>query len=164
MKSCFEVIADAVEMFRHSDEYAYFYGAKGQVLTDSMMEALVKCEPGYFKKYSESDLKKIFDFSRGKIGLDCSGFITAATGIRNYSTGFINSARNVTTPAAGTWGNILYTTFGGSGRHIGLDIGAGRFLHMGREGYSIEFGLIKNFAWEKSGQINGIDYFMAANT
>ena len=46
----YEVIKKALNMFYHRDEYAYFYGAKGQVLTDEVMNTLISLEPEYFFK------------------------------------------------------------------------------------------------------------------
>ena len=163
MISCYQIMTNAVNMFHNRDAYIYFYGAKGQVLTDEIMLALIAAEPSYYSKFSEEDIRYFMDMSRGKIGIDCSGYINLCTGLVNYSTGYINSSRNQTEPTAGTWGNCLYTTFGGTGRHIGLDIGGGRFLHIGSMGNSIELGIISEFPWERSGQIDGVDYFLTSN-
>ena len=152
------VIQNALKMFYERHKYAYFYGAKGQKLTDATMDALIAAEKNYFSRYSTAEIAQIKNFSRGKIGYDCSGFLSAITGQSNYSTGFYNESLNKTTPASGTEGNLLYTTFNGTGRHIGLDIGYGYFLHMRKEGSSVELGKISDYAWEKSGQIRGVNY------
>ena len=127
------------------------------------MQNLILTEPDYFKKYTPEQLEEFKEKSLYKTGIDCSGFINLVTGQYNYSTGYITEAVNVTTPDKGTWGNILYTTFGGTGRHIGLDIGAGRFLHIGSMGKTIELGLIKEFPWEKSGQLRNVDYTLTSD-
>lgn len=158
-----DVIGNAIDIWDNKDEYAYFYGAKGQRLTEKLMQELVYCEKEYFKKYSEKDMEMIFLYSEGKIGLDCSGFIQTITDIHNYSTGFYNESLNKTDPVSGTWGNILYTTHGGKGRHIGLDIGEGRFLHFATEGHTCEMGFIKLYDWEGSGQIKGVSYSLTGN-
>ena len=98
----YEVIKKALFMFYHRDEYAYFYGAKGQVLTDDGAEK--------------------------------------------------------TTPLLGTEGNGLYTSFGGEGRHVGIDIGYGFFLHMPKEGHTIELGRIAEYDWEHSFHFANINY------
>lgn len=154
----YQVIQNAMKMLYEKHKYAYFYGAKGQKLTDEAMNALIACEKDYFSKYSTSELAQIKQYSRGKIGYDCSGFISAITGQSNYSTGFYNESVNKTSPTLGTEGNLLYTTFNGTGRHIGLDIGYGYFLHMRKEGSTVEFGKVSDYAWEKSGQIRSVDY------
>lgn len=163
MRSCYDVMAEAVRLYQDRERYIYFYGAKCYYLDDATMDNLIAAEPGYFSRYTPEEIGIFKDLSRGKYGLDCSGFVNLCTGQYNYSTGYISEALNVTTPDKGTWGNILYTTFGHTGRHIGIDIGAGRFLHIGTMGETIEFGLIKDFAWELSGQVKGIDYYLTSD-
>ena len=153
-----DVIGNAIQIYEERQNFAYFYGAKGQVLTQALMESLVNCEKNYFAKYSEKEMQAIYEYSRGKIGLDCSGFIQDITHIKNYSTGFYEDSLNKTDPISGTWGNILYTTHGGKGRHIGLDVGEGRFLHFPTELHTCEQGIIRLYDWEASGQIKGISY------
>lgn len=159
----YQVIQNALDILRNKDRYCYFYGAKGQVMTDAMMDALIAHSPDYFSRYSPTKLYEIKNYSRGKIGLDCSGFINACTGQENYSTGYYTDTLNKTTPKLGTEGNVLYTTHGGKGRHIGLDIGYGYCLSFEREGESCYLGMIKLMDWEDSGQLKGIDYTGAKN-
>lgn len=54
-KSWFQVVKDAIQMYKDRDKYAYFYGAKGQVLTQKVMENLWNAEPEHFKKFSKSE-------------------------------------------------------------------------------------------------------------
>ena len=163
MYTCFDIIANAVRAWENRAKYIYFYGAKGYRLDHVTMQNLILTEPDYFKKYTPEQLEEFKEKSLYKTRIDCSGFINLVTGQYNYSTGYITEAVNVTTPDKGTWGNILYTTFGGTGRHIGLDIGAGRFLHIGSMGKTIELGLIKEFPWEKSGQLRNVDYTLTSD-
>lgn len=166
-------IKNGLNAYRHRDEYAYFYGAKGQRLDDATMQALWNAEPGYFAKYSAEQKAQIFRNSRGKIGIDCSAFTGwICTGDRQYSTGQINNCKLITTPALGVAGSLLYTTFGGRGRHIGLDIGYGYCLDAGYEStdaivksnnHSIRLTRIVETAWEKSGQSKLLDYTGASN-
>ena len=158
-----DVIGNAIQIYQDKGNFAYFYGAKGQVLTQAVMDALVNCEKAYFTKYSPKELEAIYEYSRGKVGLDCSGFISEITHIQNWSTGFWQDSLNKTTPVLGTWGNVLYTTHGGKGRHVGVDIGEGRFLHFPTELHSCEQGFIRAYDWEGSGQIKGISYLLAGN-
>lgn len=55
----YEVIKKALFMFYHRDEYAYFYGAKGQVLTDDVMNTLISLEPAYFQNTQHRSLQHI---------------------------------------------------------------------------------------------------------
>ena len=161
--NCFDIISRAADLFSSADDFAYMYGAKGQVLTDATIRALMAAEPVYYSRYSDEQLREIYDFSIGRIGIDCSGFINLLTGTTNWSTGYWLESLNKTDPGSGTWGNILYTTFGGTGRHIGIDIGQGRFLHAPKEMHSIEMGMIADYPWESSGQIKGVSYFLTGN-
>lgn len=158
-----DVVSNAIEIFLKRENYAYFYAAKGQILTPKLMEDLIACEPAYWLKYSPEEIEKIKAWSLYKVGVDCSGFVNLCCKQTNWSTGYWHDCANKTTPAAGTWGNLLYTTHGGKGRHVGIDIGAGRFLHAPTEMHSIELGVIKNYAWEGSGQIKGVNYALASN-
>ena len=161
--NCFDVVSRAVDLFVRRNQFAYFYGAKGQVLTPALIESLMLSESAYFSQYSQKELEDIYHYSLGKIGIDCSAYINLLTGQVNWSTGYWTESLNKTDPVSGTWGNILYTTFGGTGRHIGIDIGEGKFLHAPKEMRSIEIGLIREYPWEGSGQIKGVSYFLAGN-
>lgn len=166
-------IKKALDMMTHRDQYAYFYGAKGQKLTKSTMEALWQAEPGYFAKYTAAEKKQIFKNSEGKIGIDCSAFTGMCTGDMQYSTGQINNCSYTTRDmVAGVAGSILYTTHGGTGRHIGIDIGYGYCLDAGRESTdacvsehmdSVRLTHIRERDWEVSGRSNLVDYTGANN-
>lgn len=138
MKTWEQVIKDGLYYLVHSDRYAYFYGAKGQRLTDAEMNYLWSAEPDYFKKYDEAAKKKIFDYSRGKIGFDCSGFIGIITGCRTWSgaiwTRCTDKSENL---FSGPAGSILWKP-----GHVALDIGYGYFIHFPSEMHSCEMGRI----------------------
>ena len=154
----YEVIKKALRMLYESGKYAYFYGAKGQVLTDETMNALISADHTYFAKYTTQQLEEIKAYSRGKIGYDCSGFVSAIVGVENYSTGHYHAGAEKTTPLLGTEGNGLYTTFGGKGRHVGIDIGYGFFLHMPSEMHTVTLGRIADYNWEHSFHFANTDY------
>ena len=130
-----EIIKRAMYAYTHQNEFAYFYGAKGQILTDDVMNALIACEPNYFKKYSAAEIEEIKRNSRGKRGLDCSGFIgNYCLGVEGYSAFLISQTRNQTTDLyKDVAGSLLYTTRGGTSRHIGLDCGFGFCIDMATE-------------------------------
>lgn len=150
-----EYISNARYLYVIKDRYAYLYGGKGQTCTREVFDALVRAEPTYFAKYSKDQLESIFKYCEGKKVVDCSGFINLITGDYNYSTGYINECKGLTTPAKGADGNLLYTTFKGTGRHIGLDIGHGFFIHCPREMCTFEIGVIDEYPWETSGTYKG---------
>lgn len=158
MKTYYKVIQKALNVMYHRSEYAYFYGAKGQKLTDEVMDALINAEPVYFSQYSPQELNAIKAFSRNKVGLDCSGFITYISDEVGYSVSLYENCKVKTTPFLGVEGSLLFTTKGGVGRHVGIDIGYGYFLHFPKEGRTCELGKISDYGWEKSGQLEHIDY------
>lgn len=146
-------IAKARELYKNRDKYAYLYGAKGQYCTSEVFEQLWAAELNYFKKYTAQQKAEIKAFCVGKIVIDCSGFINLVTGRFMYSTAYMGSCKNVTTPDKTKDGDLLYTTFGGKGRHIALDIGHGFFMHVGKEYETISIGVIEGFGWEKGGTL-----------
>lgn len=158
------VVETAKKIYAEKDKYAYWYGAKGQVLTDAVMDALIAAEPNYFKRYTTAQIKQLKDWSRGKIGLDCSGFVcyvlkqAGCLIEQTYSTALINCCtikqEPLLIPAAG----ILYRCPAATGRHVGIDIGGGKFLHMAKEGSSIEMGDNHDNYWEIGGRYPAIDY------
>lgn len=161
MKKWDDVIKVALDMLEHSDKYAYFYGAKGQRLTDAVMEALWKAEPVYFSRYNAQQKAAIFEYSRGKIGFDCSGFVGKCVGDMTWSRGIWDHCYDKKTDVyQGVAGSIVYKT-----GHIGLDIGYGFFIHMGREMYSVELGRFKEntVKWEGCGKHRNVDYAGANN-
>lgn len=152
------VLKKALDIYYHRDNYAYFYGAKGEVLTDKVMNYLWDTYPTHFKKYSAEDKKRIFDYSRGKVGYDCSGYITAITGDTSGSTSQFNHCTKNPSLADGVCGSLLHKS-----GHIGIDIGYGFFLHFPREGSSCELGKIRDYNWTESGKHRNVDYTGASN-
>lgn len=154
----YQVIQNALQILYTKNQYAYFYGAKGQLLTEATMNALIQAEPNYFSQYTKQQLEDIKNFSRGKIGLDCSGFVSYISGEEGYSISLYEHCKVKTTPQLGVEGSLLFTTKGGVGRHVGIDIGYGFFLHFPKEGRTCELGRIRDYVWEHSGQLSTIDY------
>ena len=161
------VVEAAKKIYRERNDYAYFYGAKGQVLTDPLMDALITAEAGYFaRRYTEEQIRHIKSFSVGKIGLDCSAFVCyvlekAGVITRQewtYSTALIEKCHPKKEPLKIPAAGILYRCPASTGRHVGIDIDGGKFLHMGREGASIELGDNHTGYWEIGGCFPGIDY------
>lgn len=161
------VVEAAKNIYRERNDYAYFYGAKGQVLTEPVMDALIAAEPGYFaRRYTEDQIKAIKNYSIGKIGLDCSGFVCYVLEMAGvitrdqwtYSTDLIGECQVKKPPLEIPAAGILYRCPPSTGRHIGIDIDGGKFLHMGREGCSVEMGDNHTGYWEIGGEFPGIDY------
>lgn len=162
MQTWDRVVKNALEKLVHADQYAYFFGAKGQRLTWDVMNYLWNAEPSYFKRYSEKEKADIFAYSCGKIGYDCSGFISAITGCHADSMSLFARCTNKTADLSkGVAGSLLWMK-----GHIGLDVGNGFFVHCGRELDTICIGKLseRNPAWEQCGQLTSyIDYKGATN-
>lgn len=130
-----EIINRALYAYTHQDSFVYFYGAKGQVLSDELMDALIACEPKYFAKYSAEEIRQIKKNSRGRVGLDCSAFVgNYCLGVEGYSAYLISQTVNQTNDMyKDVAGSLLYTTRGGTSRHIGIDCGFGFCCDMATE-------------------------------
>lgn len=152
----YDAIKKALEILEYKENYAYFFGAKGQVMTDEVMEYLWEAYPNHFSKFTASDKKRIFNYTRGKIGFDCSGFVGHCVGDMVYSGALIEHCDHIAPSLAeGVAGSILYKP-----GHVGLDIGYGFFLHFPGEGRTCELGRIREgyIPWTKSGQHRNVDY------
>ena len=172
MRTWDEAIKNALRMYTQREKYVYLYGAKGTKLnTRADIEYFFRADPKYFARYSAEEKEQIIRNSLGKTAYDCSGFVGwACTGDKQYSTGqYGNNKFKTQNLASGIAGSCLYTTYGGAGRHIGIDIGYGYCCDMayestdaniavGRAGvrlYKIMDGICP---WEWSFQSKVIDY------
>lgn len=173
--------------------YCYIYGAKAAagwdpttkspsdqnfIRTRADVERYFAAEPAYFARYSAAEKEQIIKNSIGRWAFDCSGFVGTCTGDHQYSAGQIANAHSVkTTPdgfASNPYGSILFTTYGGRGRHIGIDADHGWCEDMAYESTdanvrSGKAGIRKYrinqdtynrkwTAWEKSGLSNVLQY------
>ncbi|MBR1900032.1 MAG: hypothetical protein IJ820_03095 [Lachnospiraceae bacterium] len=163
-----EVMQNAENAYR-SGKYVYLYGAKDVKLdSEAQIREYFRMEPKYFSRYSEEEKAQIVRNSLGKISADCSGLTGwVCTGDKQYSIGQINDCSKYNTLQAGPTASLLFTTWGGTGKHIGLDTGGGLCMHIGWESTDraiaegragIIFEPIANRAWEKSGQSRAVDY------
>lgn len=155
-KMWFDAVKVALDIMNHRDKYAYFFGAKGEILTDEVMERLWRQYPEHFSRYTAAEKKKIFDYSRGKIGLDCSGFAGLCVDDMVYSGALIDHCPvKARTIADGVAGSVVWKQ-----GHVGLDIGYGFYLHFPGEMRTCELGrFIENTVpWTRSGQHRNIDY------
>ena len=175
MRMWYEAVRTALRAYTqhiYTGAFVYLYGAKSTRLTsEAQIREYFRMEPEYFKRYSEEEKTQIIRNSLGKIAYDCSGFVGwLCTGDMQYSTGQINNCSYRTANLAkGVAGSILYTTYGGVGRHIGIDIGYGYCCDMAYEStdaniaahkagvrlYKIGDGITP---WEISGQSKALDY------
>ncbi len=153
----------ALKAYDNRAAYAYFYGAKNVVLSDQVMNDLIRTYWNeHFKRYDQRQLENIKNFSRNKIGLDCSGFITLISGLYGSSAMLYNSCPVKTSIEQGKAGSLLFKS-SGSGNHCGLDLGYGYCLHIPSEMHTIEITKIQAVGFTKSGELPGFDYSQAQN-
>lgn len=142
-----EVKSKAMKMLAHPERYAYLYGTDGQTGTDELVDKQVRAFPDHFKGMNIRSLK---DYVRGKICYDCSGFVHTLFGAPDMCSGDLISscARTTTNLAEGVVSSVLWKR-----GHVGVDISGGCFVHFPAEFHSIEIGVISEYNWEKSGEL-----------
>ena len=158
MKGSYEILRKAFKFYCERFRYAYFYGAKGEILTEKRMNELIALYPEYYSRFSPQAMEEIKRYSKGKIGLDCSGFLTKITGCYGSSAMLFESTVDKTTPYLGKAGYMLYKK-----GHCGVDIGYGYCMHIGSCGNTIEIAKIQTIGWTNSGAFPGYDYSEANN-
>ena len=152
------VIKKAYEVYLTRDNYCYLMGGKGQVVTDALIDNLMKWYPEHYSRYSEAEIKKIKNYSRGKIAFDCSGFTAFLHGDNTYSGQQITNCKLNPSLAEGVAGSLLWKP-----GHVGIDVGYGLFMHFPIELHTCELGWIRDYNWEKSGLHKNIDYTGSTN-
>ena len=159
MTPSYMIVRKVFRMYCDRHRYAYFYGAKGELLTDEKMTELINTYwKEYYNRYTAKQLEEFKRFSLNKIGYDCSGLITALTGKQGYSVKLYEDTIDKTTPENGKAGYLLYKR-----GHVGVDIGYGFSLSIGSMGSSIEIAKIQDVGYTNSGAFRDYDYNDANN-
>lgn len=159
MTGSYMLLRNAFKLYVNRERYAYFYGAKNIVLTDGVMNDLINQYWNvHFNKYTREQLTEIRNYSRGKIGLDCSGFITQISNITGNSYMLFKKCEVKTTIENGKAGTLLWRE-----GHVGIDIGYGYCMHIPSELHSFEIAKIQSIGFTNSGELPGYDYSEANN-
>lgn len=158
MKRSAEILKKAFDMYTRRQNYCYFYGAKGETMTETRMNKLIASYPDFWKKYTPEEIASIKKYSMGKIGLDCSGFITKISEVSGYSASLYNKCTDKTTPRDGKAGYLLYKP-----GHVGIDIGYGFEMDIAAPGQTIQITKISGRGFTGSGALPGFDYSEAVN-
>lgn len=159
MFPAYDIVKNALNWYMERDNVAYFMGAKGEVLTDARMDELIRWYPDHFAQYDADKIKKIKQFSRGKIGFDCSGLVSKCVGLSGLSSWTLwDKTTNRTTVKNCKAGSLLWRP-----GHIGIDIGYGYCIDIPIEGQTIR--IIKNTSssFTNGGEFIGADYSMMSN-
>lgn len=159
MTGSYMLLRNAYKVYVQRENYAYFYGAKNVVLTDSVMRDLVSAYwDEHFSRYDNKQLEVISNYSRGKIGLDCSGLITLISGIYGSSGQLFDACTKKTSIVDGKAGSLVWRP-----GHVGIDIGYGYCMHIPSEMHTLEIAKLQTIGFEKSGELPGYDYSEAIN-
>lgn len=151
-----KVIKNAFEIFDNRSQYAYWYDAKGILLTEESMDYLIQTNPKHFSKYTEAELRALKSYSLGKIGFDCSGFIYAITEGRvgGSANSIYNNSERKWSNTYDNWAGTLLHKNG----HIGIDIGYGWGFHFPNEGHTCELVHSRSYDWTDACTAYGVDY------
>lgn len=155
------VAKNAFQMYQDREKYAYWYDAKGIILTDEAMDYLISIHPEHFRRWSAAELEALKAYSRGRIGYDCTGFIWAVT---EHLVGgsadviYRNSPKKWTNTVDNWSGTMLHKP-----GHAGLDIGYGWGFHMPLEGHTVELVHSRAYDWTDACTLAGINYDGAAS-
>ena len=140
MTDSYMILRKAFKMYVNRFRYAYFYGAKGEILTEKKMDELIAIYwNDYYSRFSPQTLEEIKRYSKGKIGIDCSGFLTKITGLYGSSSMLYDVTVDKTSVENGKAGYMLYKQ-----GHCGVDIGYGYCMHIGSSGSTIEIAKIQD--------------------
>lgn len=158
MTPSYMLLRAAFALFVKRWRYIYWYGAKGELLTDPVMNQLIETYPEFFGRFSEDQLNEYKRISRGKIGVDCSGFITLISGIFGNTAMIWERCVNKTTPREGKAGSYLYRV-----GHCAIDIGYGYCMEIGAMGETFTISKISDRDFVVSGELPNYDYGKAVN-
>ncbi len=155
-----DILKRAYDLFTRREEIAYFMGAKVQVLTDELMDQLYKdYYDAHFKRYTLSEFEKIKKWSRGKLGMDCSGFVGYCVEDKwLYSGALWERCINKTSVKDCKAGSILYRV-----GHVGLDLGYGYQMDIPIEMQTLRITKNTLPGFTGGGEWHKADYSLASN-
>lgn len=158
MTESYMLLRTAFQMYVNRWRYVYFYGAKGELMTEPVMNQLIEAYPEYWSRYSPEEIADIKNVSRNRIGLDCSGFITLISGVHGNSAMLFEKCTDKTTPRDGKAGYMLYKQ-----NHVALDIGYGFCMEIGTPKDTFVISKISERGFIGSGALPYYDYGKAVN-
>ena len=171
-------VRDARLIFLNRDKFAYLLYANGEhpktyAEAKKLVDQFWSYDPYHFENsviktgHTREDL---INHIIGKICYDCSGFVCAVTQsegdifdlkvVKDYNSTMMNNGvfQNVTTPADGVWGGVLWKT-----GHVALDVGNGLAIDFGNEFLDCREYRLSEGNFKKSGQLPWVDYTHAIN-
>jgi hypothetical protein len=175
------VMRDARWIYQNRERFAYLWGSNGECpRTYAEAKALVeRCwamNPAHFQEsvinrgHTKDELARHIT---GKICYDCSSFVCAVTQsegdiyhlkvVKDYNSSMLNAVMiNVTTPALGTWSNVLWVE-----GHVAIDVASGMAIDFANEFIDCRQYIIVGenpvCRFTRSGQLPWVDYEGALN-
>lgn len=131
---------------------AYAYGAKGEILTEQLLERLIRENPAqYTSDYIKKTRKNL-----GRICVDCSGLISWYTGIKRGSSGYLDTAKK----------KVLVSQLDESMKgwamwrrnHIGIYVGNQQCVEAKGVDYGVVLSDVRDTSWEYVIKLEDICY------
>lgn len=156
MKTWYHFVRDLRLMYLHKQDFAYLYGANGEILKDydaayNMVKIQWETYPSHFEKYVLQQGYKFEDLVehlKGKKVFDCSSLVLAFAQCQgniydfyvkqDYSSaGIRDLMTDVTSVPDGLWGSVLWKP-----GHVGADVGNGLIIDA-----CCEFVDMRQYLW-----------------
>lgn len=165
------VRTNAVRMMANRDAFAYLYGGNGEYLAtagaaENMVRKMWAAYPSHFKSAVTNTghtIEELIAHVTGKRVADCSGGVCWLTQGQAWtdlavrydlsSSGLISVCTDVTTPAKGVCGSLLYKS-----GHVALDVGGGAFVELANEFLDVRLRPIAGAGFTKSGRLPWVSY------
>lgn len=170
-KKWYHVIRDALRMYATKGNYAYLYGANGEVGSKDLVDHLWSQYPDHFKSTVIAQGKTKEDLIRhvtGRYCYDCSSFICAVTQTNtfphctvttDYASGGLHGKMNPRrTPKEGTAGSVLWKN-----GHVALDIGHGMCIDFANEFVDMRLYDLSTGNFTCDGELPWVDYTGTSN-
>lgn len=145
--------AGLIDFAQNKIGIAYAYGAKGEVLTEQVLERLIRNNPSqYTANYIDKTKKNL-----GRVCVDCSGLISWYTGIERSSAGYFDTAKK----------KVLVSNLDESMKgwamwkrnHIGIYVGSGKCVEAKGVDYGVVLSDVRETSWEYVIKLTDILYF-----
>lgn len=168
------VRTNAVRAMANREAFAYLYGGNGEYLAtrgaaENLARKMMASYPAHYQTYvveTGHTFQELVDHITHKRVADCSGAVCYLTQGREWgaltvrrdlsSSGLISVAEQITTPAKGVCGSVLWRP-----GHVAIDVGGGAFVEFAAEFADVRLRPIKDGNFTKSGRLPWVDYTAA---
>lgn len=165
------VRTNAIRLYANRDGFAYLYGGNGEYIKtkDEAAAIVARMWSAYPSHFQAAVIKtghsrdELIEHITGKRVMDCSALVcyvsqgTAwgklAVKYDLNSSGLITVSHDITTPARGVCGGVLWKS-----GHVGIDVSGGCFVEAANEFIDIRLRPISGAGFTKSGRLPWVDY------